>query len=99
MITGLYIPSAGEICFQGESTMGLEPHEITRLGIGRTFQNIRLFPNLTVLDNVRIAYHSHAGYNLVDGVLRNRTILKQRKRTDRASPGVPVNLQAGRHPE
>jgi branched-chain amino acid transport system ATP-binding protein len=52
--------------------VGLEPFEITQTGIGRTFQNIRLFPNLTVLDNVRIAYHPHAGYGLFDGILRSR---------------------------
>jgi branched-chain amino acid transport system ATP-binding protein len=72
MITGLYIPTAGEIDFCGESVVGLEPFEITQTGIGRTFQNIRLFPNLSVLDNVRIAYHPHAGYGLFDGVLRTR---------------------------
>ncbi len=73
MITGLYIPSAGEIDLEGTSVIGLEPYEITRMGIGRTFQNIRLFSNLTVLDNVRIAYHPHSGYNLMDGILRNKT--------------------------
>ncbi|MFB3819474.1 MAG: ABC transporter ATP-binding protein [Candidatus Methylomirabilales bacterium] len=72
MISGLYVPSAGEVRFQGQSTAGMEPHEITQLGIGRTFQNIRLFPNLSVLDNVRIAYHPHAGYGLMDAILRNR---------------------------
>ena len=72
MITGLYIPTAGEIDICGESVVGLEPFEITQTGIGRTFQNIRLFPNLTVLDNVRIAYHPHAGYGLFDGILRTR---------------------------
>jgi branched-chain amino acid transport system ATP-binding protein len=65
MITGLYQPTTGDILLNGESVIGLEPYEITRLGIGRTFQNIRLFQNLTVLDNVRIAYHFHAGYNLL----------------------------------
>ena len=72
MITGLYTPSGGDIVFQNESIVGLEPFEITREGIGRTFQNIRLFSNLTVLDNVRIAYHAHSGYGLLDGILFNR---------------------------
>jgi branched-chain amino acid transport system ATP-binding protein len=72
MITGLYFPSSGEIIFEGESVVGYQPYEITRLGIGRTFQNIRLFSNLSVLDNVRIAYHPHAGYGLMDGILRNK---------------------------
>lgn len=71
MISGLYAPTAGEIDFCGTPLVGSEPHEITQMGIGRTFQNIRLFPNLTVLNNVRIAYHPHAGYGLFDGLLRN----------------------------
>ncbi len=53
MITGLYQPSGGAITFKGEPITGLEPFEITRLGVGRTFQNIRLFANLSVLDNVQ----------------------------------------------
>ncbi len=72
LITGLYTPSAGEICFLGEGLVELEPYEITREGIGRTFQNIRLFPNLTVLDNVRVAYHPRAGYSMFDSIFRNR---------------------------
>ena len=51
-----------------------------RPGIARTFQNIRLFPNLTVLDNVRIAYHPHAGYGLFDGILRTRRFEPKRVR-------------------
>jgi branched-chain amino acid transport system ATP-binding protein len=55
------------------------------MGIGRTFQNIRLFPNLTVLDNVRVAYHPHAGYGLADSLLRNgHFALKEREMVDRA---------------
>jgi branched-chain amino acid transport system ATP-binding protein len=71
MVTGLYIPSSGDVCFNGVSVVGREPFEITRSGIGRTFQNIRLFPNLSVLDNVRIAYHPRAGYSMFDAILRN----------------------------
>jgi branched-chain amino acid transport system ATP-binding protein len=82
MITGLYIPTEGEITFQGDRIAGLEPFEITRLGIGRTFQNIRLFQNLTVLDNVRIAYHYHSGYSLFDSILRSS---KFRAREDKLS--------------
>src|SRR5512136_1350714 len=70
MITGLYVPTSGNVLFYGESLVGLEPFEVTQQGIGRTFQNIRLFPSLTVLDNVRIAYHPHAGYDMQDGILR-----------------------------
>jgi len=72
MITGIYPVSAGSIVFKGQEITNRPAHEITQLGIGRTFQRIRIFPNLTVLDNVRVAYHSHAAYNLFDGVLRSR---------------------------
>jgi branched-chain amino acid transport system ATP-binding protein len=91
MITGLYIPTAGEIDFFGDSLVGLEPFEITQTGIGRTFQNIRLFPNLTVLDNVRIAYHPHAGYGLFDGILRSRRFeAKEREMIERAQDFLAI---------
>jgi branched-chain amino acid transport system ATP-binding protein len=85
LITGLYPSSSGEVDFQGERITGLAAHEITRLGIARTFQNIRLFANLTVLDNVRIAYHMHAGYSLGESVLRaGRFAAGERELTDLA---------------
>jgi len=71
-ITGIYLPTKGSIKFNGINLVGFEPHEITRTGIGRTFQNIRLFSNLSVLDNVRIAFHAHCGYNLADSILTSR---------------------------
>ncbi len=70
LITGLYEPTRGEVDFCGRSIVGLSPYAITQKGIARTFQNIRLFNNLSVLDNVRIAYHPHAGYSLADAVVR-----------------------------
>jgi branched-chain amino acid transport system ATP-binding protein len=72
MITGVYAPTAGDIIFDDFPITGLAPHEINQLGIARTFQNIRLFPNLTVLDNVRIAYHTHVEYSMADGIVHNR---------------------------
>jgi branched-chain amino acid transport system ATP-binding protein len=79
LITGLIQLSAGEITFGKDRIDGLEPFEITRMGIARTFQNIRLFSNLSVLDNVRIAYHPHAGYGLSDSLLRTRRYAEQEK--------------------
>ncbi len=58
LITGIYKPSEGEILFQGEAIAGLRPNRIALKGIARTFQNIRLFKTLSVLDNIRIAYDS-----------------------------------------
>lgn len=91
MITGLYYPSRGEILFEGDSVVGLQPHEITQMGIGRTFQNIRLFSNLSVLDNVRIAYHFHAGYGLADGIFRSSNFFKkERELTERAQDFLEI---------
>lgn len=70
LLTGVYIPTSGNIIFNGQEIGGLAPHVINQMGIARTFQNIRLFPSLTVLENVCIAYHSHAGYSMQDAVLR-----------------------------
>ena len=53
-ITGLVDPTEGDILFDGESILGLDPHQVTGLGIARTFQNVRLFPNMTVLENIMV---------------------------------------------
>jgi branched-chain amino acid transport system ATP-binding protein len=100
MLSGLYVPSSGQILLRGHDLVGLPPHQITHLGIGRTFQNVRLFPNLTVLDNVRIAYHTHAGYGLLDAILRTpRFGAKERELTERTIEFLSVfNLQ-DRHNE
>ena len=58
MITGLYVPTAGSIVFDGVSLVGLQPHAVTAAGIGRTFQNIRLFANMSTLDNVLVGMHT-----------------------------------------
>ncbi len=57
LITGVYRATEGSIYFAGNELVGMTPHQITKLGIARTFQNIRLFKELTVLDNVRIAHY------------------------------------------
>jgi branched-chain amino acid transport system ATP-binding protein len=72
LITGLYTPSAGDIVFKNKSIAGFEPFEITLKGISRTFQNIRLFPNLSVIDNVRIGFDPRSGYSLMDALIRNK---------------------------
>lgn len=85
MISGLYVPTNGEIVFRGDNIAGLEPHEVAQMGVGRTFQNIRLFQNLSVMDNVRIAYHMHAGYSMVDAIFRNNKYnAKERELTEKA---------------
>src|ERR671912_2298497 len=70
LLTGVYQPTSGELYFEGERIDGLKPYEISRRGISRTFQNIRLFPSMSVLENVMTACHIHAKQNLLDAVLR-----------------------------
>ena len=69
LITGLIPPSSGELIYQGRVISQLQPHQIAGLGIARTFQNIRLFGELSVLDNVIIARHLHTHSNIITGVL------------------------------
>ena len=91
MITGVYVPTEGEILFEGQSMVGKAPHAITRAGIARTFQNIRLFQDLTVLDNVRIALHAHAGYGLLESLGRlGRFTRQERALTERAQDCLAV---------
>ena len=70
LMTGVYEPTEGEMDFDGKSLLGLKPYQVTQRGIARTFQNIRLFADLSVLDNVKIAYHFHVKYGLLETVLR-----------------------------
>lgn len=95
MITGIYTPTKGEVFLKGQKLNGMAPHEINHAGIARTFQNIRLFPNLTVLDNVRIAYHAHAGYSMSDAFGRTSKFTeKEKELTERAIDFLSVfNLQ------
>ncbi|HET8575736.1 MAG TPA: ABC transporter ATP-binding protein [Methylomirabilota bacterium] len=71
-ITGIYRPTVGAITFRGASLLGRSPDEITRLGIARTFQNLRLFHNMTVLDNLMVGRHLHFGKNFLAALLRLR---------------------------
>ncbi|MER2010360.1 MAG: ABC transporter ATP-binding protein, partial [Psychrobacillus sp.] len=70
LLTGVYAPTTGDIMFNGERINGLAPFKVTRKGISRTFQNIRLFNELTVLENVKVAYHSLAKHTMLSSILR-----------------------------
>lgn len=69
-LTGVYVPTEGTIRFQGDVLNRLEPYKITRKGIGRTFQNIRLFGDMSVLDNVKVAYHSLSKHSVFSSFFR-----------------------------
>lgn len=77
LLTGVYKPTSGEIYFQGKRIDGLKSYEISRRGVSRTFQNIRLFPSMSVLENVMTACHRHAKQTLLDAVLRLPRYVKE----------------------
>ncbi len=85
LITGVYQPTTGTIEFDGKSIVGLKPYQITQRGIARTFQNIRLFSELSVLDNVKIAFHSHVKYSVAEAVLRLGRYFSEEKDTEEKS--------------
>jgi branched-chain amino acid transport system ATP-binding protein len=69
-ITGFYKPQQGSVRFDGTETLKLKPHQVTRLGIARTFQNVRLFREMSVLENVMSGQHSRTRAGIVDAILR-----------------------------
>jgi branched-chain amino acid transport system ATP-binding protein len=71
-VTGIYRPTAGSIAFRGEPVIGRSPDAITALGVARTFQNLRLFHNMTVLDNLMVGRHLHFRRRILDALLRRR---------------------------
>jgi branched-chain amino acid transport system ATP-binding protein len=73
LITGIYQPSSGTIQFAGEPTANLKPHQLAKLGIARTFQNIRLFGSMTVFDNVRTAMQLHRAHGPSNALWRGRS--------------------------
>src|SRR6266849_2934969 len=70
MLTGVYKPTSGQIVFDGEDVTGKPPHAVTNRGIGRTFQNIRLFKEMTALENVLVGMHGHLKGGIVRSILR-----------------------------
>lgn len=70
LLTGVYEPTEGEILFDEKNVAGLKPYQVTHRGMARTFQNIRLFGDLSVIDNVKIAFHQHAKYSSLSSIFR-----------------------------
>ena len=79
-LTGVYVPTEGDIKIEGKSIVGKSPHEVVKMGAARTFQNIRLFKDLTAIENVEIAYHNFVNYNLAQGLFRTRKFWKEEQK-------------------
>ena len=80
MITGLYRPTSGQIRFDGQDVTGRKPHEVVRAGIGRTFQNIRLFGNMSAVDNVLVGLHHRLKGRWWQAILRPPSIVAEEER-------------------
>lgn len=84
MLTGVYVPTEGDIALDGKSIVGKKPYEIVKMGASRTFQNIRLFKELTVLDNIKIAYHHDLHYSTLSSIFRLPSFWKYEKHAEEA---------------
>jgi len=85
MINGIYRPSDGNINFLGKSLIGLNPHEVTKLGIARTFQNIKVFEGLSVLENTMVARHVRSSVNLLSTLFKTPSARQEERHiTDKA---------------
>ncbi len=80
VLTGLYPPTSGTVTFNGQNIAGKKPHEITALGICRTFQNIRLFKNMTALDNVLVGEHVRLRSGVVGAIFRPPSVVREESR-------------------
>lgn len=88
VITGLFQPDAGSIMFKGHDIGGLEPNEITQRGLARTFQNVRLFPNLTVLEHVMVGQHCRTSAGAWHAILQTPTFRREEAAIRRKAKGV-----------
>ncbi len=82
LLTGVYTPTSGDIILLGKSIAGKPTHEITNNGIGRTFQNIRLFKSMTVLENVKVAFHTRMHYSPASGIFRTAQYTSEERGMD-----------------
>ncbi len=83
MLTGVYVPTEGDIKIGGKSVVGRKPYQIVKAGAARTFQNIRLFKDLTVLDNIKIAFHNELSYSTLSGLLRLPSYWKEEEKAQK----------------
>lgn len=97
LITGVYKPTSGKIEFCGTNITGMKPHAITKLGVARTFQNIRLFKEMSVLDNILVAQHMRMGTNLVEATLRLPSYMTKERRIHERARALLAEVGLAHH--
>ena len=97
LITGVYAPTGGSVHFAGHDITGMKPHAITKLGVARTFQNIRLFKDMSVLENILVAQHMRMGTNLLEATLRLPSYLKKEKRIHERARALLAEVDLSEH--
>jgi len=80
LVSGFYKPTEGALILKGKNIAGMKPHQVTGMGIARTFQNIRLWNDMTVLDNIRISQHYQLGYTIWGSLFRSRNYMAAEER-------------------
>lgn len=104
LLTGVYVPTSGSITLENGDQMtklnGIKPYHVTKAGLARTFQNIRLFKDLSVLDNVRIAMHQNVGYGMLRAFVHSNRFFEEEKRmTEEAEALLEIFSLAGKKNE
>jgi branched-chain amino acid transport system ATP-binding protein len=97
VVSGYYKPTSGKVSFEGKPISGLPAHKITALGFARTFQNLRLFPSMNVLDNVLVATGHHARTSLLDELFNPMAIQREEKVFTDKAMGLLKLLDCGEH--
>ncbi len=101
IVTGVYKPTSGEVSFHGDLITGFPPHKVTKLGMARTFQNIRLFHNMTAVENVQVAMHSRLKGGVWASILRTPRLKKEEAESETKARELLVycGLRPGQHDE
>lgn len=101
MLTGIYIPTSGQLLLQNRDITGASPDQLTKLGVARTFQNIRLFKNMSVLENVLVGRHSRLKTGLIGTVLRPPAVYREERQAEQKALSLLdfVNLSSSKAQE
>lgn len=85
LLTGVYTPTEGSIVLKQRNLVGKNPSKIVQVGSSRTFQNIRLFKNMTVIDNIKVAYHNEMRYSLIGSIFKTGRYLRDEKKAEKTA--------------